>query len=361
MFLYIDPLFGEGRQPEVRPLHRMPATLNEMYLQAMREHDRDAVQRYRSDSGWSRSPDWRFDRQVIRVALFLQQRLNVGPGDRVAVLLDLRPEWLTVDFAAAGLGAIAVGVPAGLPAATIDAALRDAAPRAVFLSRDSLLRLTEHVGPLEGSETYVVFESPAPSDRVVDFAGLLDLGGALDTPERAARFRAAARRIEPEAPAIRHYAPGADDTVAYTELTQAGVAERLRRHWIERPARKGDIVYLAGPEITLATRLALYARVGDGYSTIVIGGPDRMSRDIAELQPRRVLALGAEFEAKPAGTRAQPRLGPRPSAEEPRTLEPAAGLAARDRFAVPALRDRDPQRDPSRHARSIGTRRRPCG
>ena len=64
----------------------MPDTLNLLHAQAMREHARGSALLYREDVNWQPTPDWRLDRQVIRLALALRERVGVEPGQRIAQL-----------------------------------------------------------------------------------------------------------------------------------------------------------------------------------------------------------------------------------------------------------------------------------
>src|SRR5437899_2313185 len=49
-------------------------TLARLFLAAMRRHDRAAVLLHQDGTKWRETPDWRFERQVIRLALFLRER-----------------------------------------------------------------------------------------------------------------------------------------------------------------------------------------------------------------------------------------------------------------------------------------------
>src|SRR5262249_13579566 len=131
---YIDSLFAERTVRRDQPLDTVPDTLSQLYLQAMRHHFREAAVLVRSDDRWNPMPDWRLDRHVIRTALYLQERVGVRPGDRVAVLSELRPEWLIADCAALALGAVSVAVDPELPRDRLVGALVDVGPKVIFAS-----------------------------------------------------------------------------------------------------------------------------------------------------------------------------------------------------------------------------------
>jgi hypothetical protein len=137
---------------------------------------------------------------------------------------------------------------------------------------------------------------PAVAGGALAFHDLLDQGGTLDTPERAQAYRASARGIGPEQPAVRHYrkaAPGAWDRV---EWTQGEAIEWLRAGWLREPARPGDLAYLCDPTVAPAARLALYAFLGDGCTTTALATAGGELSDVAALHPTKIVAPSALFE-----------------------------------------------------------------
>ena len=85
-----------------KPLARtVPDLLTEL---ADRQPDHDAV------VGAEQRLTYRAFQDQVRAFAKGLHRLGVGPGDRVAILMGNRPEWLIADFAAMCLGAVAVGL-----------------------------------------------------------------------------------------------------------------------------------------------------------------------------------------------------------------------------------------------------------
>jgi fatty-acyl-CoA synthase len=90
-------------------------------------------------------------RRAVRAANLLRD-LGVGPGDRVAVLGENRPEQVELYFAAAGLGAVLVPVNWRLTPDEVAYILRDSAPRAVFFGDDVLATVRALPGAGWGGE-----------------------------------------------------------------------------------------------------------------------------------------------------------------------------------------------------------------
>jgi hypothetical protein len=259
-----------------------PATLASLFLGAMRKHDRKAALLQRDGARWRETPDWRLERQVIRLALFLKERGALAPGGRVLIVSRLRPELVVAELAALSQGAAAIVVD---PDETVPYPASQAA--AIFVA-DAASR-----GRIaEDARVLVCFDGPIEGGTA--FTAALDLGGTLDTPERAQSFRSAARAVAPEAPALGWLA-ASDRAARFDFITQGEAMAAVRAEWSAAPPRKDAVAYLAGPG-TLTARLGLLAGVGDGRTSCALGDPAREAADIAELDPHRILALFSKHQ-----------------------------------------------------------------
>jgi acyl-CoA synthetase (AMP-forming)/AMP-acid ligase II len=299
MLLYVtlEDVLGnapEGGPPQPPP--GIPATVAALYDLGMRHHDRRAVFLHWQESRLEETPDWRLDRLVIRLALYCRERLDLQPGDRVAVFGKLGLLWPAAEFAALGFGAVAVGLDPELGDDALAYALTEAAPRIAVatdaLSADRLVRLRSSAGFPEHVIVPQGFPARDPALHRLD--QVLEAGGSLDTPERAQNFRAASRSQAPDAPALWHFAPGAaGNGSGYIRLTHAQAMTRIAERLRDRPAQEGDVAYVEAPRVTLATRLALHAFVGDGHTAAVLGREGGAPEDVPALRPHRLLASAA--------------------------------------------------------------------
>jgi hypothetical protein len=307
---YLDSLFSEGGARERTATPRaVPETLNRLHADAMREHARRGALLAREGGEWKPMPDWRLDRQVIRLALYLRERLGVSTGDRVALVSELRPEWLIADLAALGLGAVSVAVDPRLQGEELADALADAEPSVTFVSgaAHSLIVSLDGRAPRHGQ--LIALDSMVTGDGVLSLNTLLEMGGTLDTPERAQSYRADARSVEADRPAIRNYRQTAGGGWDRVELSQGEVIERLRAGWLRERARTGDLAYVSDLTVSLAGRLAMYAFLGDGYTTTALAPVGGNLSDLAALHPTTIVA-SAELLAeavRAGGARAEER------------------------------------------------------
>jgi hypothetical protein len=273
---------SDGERGLAGSVERMaPTTVARLFLASMRKHDRAAALLHHDGAKWRETPDWRLERQVIRLGLFLRERAGFVPGDRLAIVSGLRPELVVAELAAATQGAASVVLDPALSRPELAAVLEALAPAAVLVADPAAL---ERLGC--GARALVCFDGRA--DGASPWSEALDLGGTLDTPERAQSFRAQAREVAAEARALGQLVRS--DAAARCEfLTQGEAMARVRAVRAAAPAKKGDVVYLAG-QATLAARLEMLSFVGDGFTTAALGTPGSELAEIAELRPQRVAA-----------------------------------------------------------------------
>src|SRR5579864_2260346 len=139
-------------------------TLSQIHLRAERGKSRSIVVQHWAEGRWEPIPTWRFYRQVIRVGLYLRERLALAPGDRAIIMSPLRSERLVADWAAVVQGAVAVAVDPNSSAAAIAAAVAEFSPKVAFVAGDSeRARLLESKAGDAGVPRVVVFDPSASS------------------------------------------------------------------------------------------------------------------------------------------------------------------------------------------------------
>ncbi len=332
MLLYITT--GEPRDRKVNPLHTIPDTVNELFYLAMREHDRPAVVQYWQADRWMRDPDWRFDRQVIQVALFLTTRLDLSAGDGVGILGPLRPLWLQVDFAVQGFHGVPVGFADELTDDQLCTAVDQSGVRVIFATdRTSTERLVRLRPRFREQPVLIKAEGAEEGeDGIVGGAFLWSRGQVLDTPERAQSWRATARKVDADMIAGVHF--GAVDKKVVREAYTHGDAMSFVRDRVERsPAASGDVAFFEAQRVTPIVRQIAYAYVGDGDTVVVLPGT-RGAQALHEERPTRLVVseswlagFADDVEAKVGSRKLHDRLA-EVVGERLRWIEPTSELPA---------------------------------
>jgi AMP-binding enzyme len=281
----IEPFIAvsEGSEPE---------NLGLLHLAVERKHDRAAVLRRRVATAWQDTPDWRFHRHAMRVGLYLHERAQVTAGDRVALVCPLRPEWAVAQWGALTLGAATAVVDPALPDPELAAQLAALAPRAIFVEGNSVDRVIAWQAAVRGTSTIIALDGEVAGDRALSWTEALDLGGSLDTAERANTARARARALPPDTPALGHPV-GTNGAVAWRFLSHREVVRRVQRVWMRSRIARGDVAYVAGDVPSLATSVALLAFTADGHTQIVIGTRGSELEEIMMTRPHKIIAPAA--------------------------------------------------------------------
>ena len=258
-------------------------TLGQLHLEGERSRAARMILRSRDDDKWVELPAWRFYRQVIRIALFLRERLGVTPGDRVLVVSPLRSERIVAEWAIVTIGAATVAADLDLPHDELKSLVSAIAPKAAFVATEmDRGRLLGHPGsPI--ADRIVVFAAGGTAPETKTWLEALDLGGTLDTAERAQMYRQDARAIQPELAAVGYHERANGTPI--TMLTQAEVVRRLRSFWLRVPPRDGDRAYITGGHSVSPLCLPLWAFAADGRTSTTLGTPGREAEEMTQLRP----------------------------------------------------------------------------
>jgi hypothetical protein len=279
-------------------------TLGKLHLWAEHQGRREGgLCRGWADDSWQEMPSWRFHRQVIRAALFLRERLHVSPGDNVLVVAPLGADRAVAEWAIVTLGAVAV-VPDVEPSGSKTMDNLRPCPKAAIVGARFVAGLQGAMPSLK-PETAIVVGADAPPPGMLGWAEVLELGGTLDTAERARGFRERAAALTPDMPALgeMHASNGSGVRVS----SHAEVMDRLRTFWRAVPPSEGDIAYVSGAGAFTSVCLPVWAFFADGRTTTVFGTPGRDAEEIPRVRPHVLVGhVGASHSASRLAARERP-------------------------------------------------------
>jgi long-chain acyl-CoA synthetase len=220
--------------------------------------------------------------------------LGVQPGDRVAIQSDNRPEWLLLDLAAQGIGAITVGVYPTSPEAELLHLLRDSGATVhVAEDEEQLDKVLAIRDQLPDLRHVVVVDAPPGAD-VTRFADV-DAG-----PDGFAERVAA---LDPGDCAIVVYTSGTTGPPKGAMLSHANLdaaAEAAAQLNGEHPS---DEVLSYLPLCHIAERiLSVVGALRAGYTVNFGEGGDSFPADLREVQPTVFLGVPRVWEKFMAST-----------------------------------------------------------
>ena len=146
----------------------MPQTLLDIYRKALARPASAPFLRAKSGGAYQDLTAGEFSRQGEALVAALAAQ-GVRQGDRVALLSENCPEWLLADYALVRLGAVSVPLHATLPAAQVQAIIRDAGARLVLVSTASQREKVGRPSWFARPPAVIVFDLAAarPGDRTL--------------------------------------------------------------------------------------------------------------------------------------------------------------------------------------------------
>jgi hypothetical protein len=170
-------------------------------------------------------------------------------------------------------------------------AMRELTPRLVVVAGGDELAKLESAGGAVGVEGILVLDPVAPSPSYTSWADAMELGGTLDTAERAQAFRARARGLDAGrlALAAPDEGPGAS---TWKYLTHAQALAAIAAFQSRTRPIAGDVAYVEGAGSSLRARIPLLSFVGDGVTSTFVGTEGRESAELADVRPQILMVSG---------------------------------------------------------------------
>jgi long-chain acyl-CoA synthetase len=260
-----------------------------LLLRNAAEHPNDVAMREKYRGVWREWTWAEYAHRVASVAAGLRA-LGVGPGDRVAVHSENRPEWVVADLAVQGLGACTVGVYPTSPAAEVEYVLKHSEASVLIAEDEEQLDKALEVRDRLPLLRHVVVVDPRGVSADVPTFASLEQDGSL------AAYEESVTALDQDATAILVYTSGTTGPpkgamISHNNLVAAG------RTAVTLGAERGDEVLSYLPLCHVAERLI---SVMDGVSAGLVvnfgeGGPS-FPQDLRDVQPTVFLGVPRVWE-----------------------------------------------------------------
>lgn len=246
-----------------------------------------------------------YEARVAAVAAGLEAA-GVGPGDRVAVHVGNRPEWVVADMAVQGLGAVTVGIYPTSPAAEVQYLLSHSSAKVLVVEdEDAFDKAWEVRADCPGLKQIVVIDPRGIrelDDPLVTTFEAVEAVGRDAGPDARTAYRAAVERLDPQAPAIIVYTSGTTGAPKGAMLSHRNLlaAADAAREVFGATPRDEVLSYL--PLCHIAERLvSAINHVAAGYVVNYGGGIDDLAEDMRAVQPTFFLGVPRVWEKLLAG------------------------------------------------------------
>jgi long-chain acyl-CoA synthetase len=264
-------------------------TLNDILLEVCGS-GRDRVMLQRQVLGWVPISASELYRNVVGVARALQA-FGIGPGDRVAILSENRPEWTITDFAILSLGAVTVPIYSTQTADQTAFILNDSGARAIAVSTETQLQKVLAIKERTPVERVLVMDAVVTA-HAVHMQRMMLQGPAAFDPE----FDARARALGPDDLATIIYTSGTTGTSKGAMLTHGNMASNIACSLEGFGLGKGAVSISFLPLSHVTARHVDFALLYRGITLAYCPDIAQLSQALAEVQPAIFVAVPRIYE-----------------------------------------------------------------
>jgi len=222
--------------------------------------------------------------------------LGIGPGDRVAILSENRPEWTATDYAILSAGAVTVPIYPTLLPDQVAFILKDSGARALFVSTAAQLDKAQAARPaLAALAAVAIFDAPGPLPPGVRTWGAV---AALGAAARAAD-PAVERALDAAAPddlATIIYTSGTTGQPKGVMLTHGNLAHNVAACCAAIPFQSSDVCLSVLPLSHIYERMVEYCYLHRGATIAYAESVEALAASMQEVRPTIVCCVPRLFE-----------------------------------------------------------------
>jgi long-chain acyl-CoA synthetase len=271
-------------------------TLTELFFEALDKFHRDDAYQVKRDGKYQAISHATVLERVRRIALGLQE-LGVVRGERVAILSENRPEWAFADWACLSLGVTDVPVYPTLPAAQITHILANSGATAIFVSGDAqAAKIAEIRADVPALKHVITFGAGKPGGVDLTLAEVEAKGAAVDTPERAAKWKTGALNVSASDLATLIYTSGTTGLPKGVMLTHGNLASNARVGLNMLPFTLEDVALSFLPLSHVFERTGDYLFWAAGVSIAYAESIDTVPFNMAEIRPTLCMSVPRLYE-----------------------------------------------------------------
>ena len=272
------------------------STLAALFFEAIERHNRPNAYQVKRDGVWQPLAHADVLERARRIAFGLEA-LGVDRGDRVGLMSENRPEWALADWACLCSGVTDVPIYPTLPAEQIIHPLNDAGVVVLFVSTPEQAAKAGSVRANLGTlRTIISFTEPVPPGADYSLAELEAAGALLDTPERAAAWKATALAIAPDDLASLIYTSGTTGLPKGVMLSHGNIASNCAALRSRLDLRAGDLALSFLPLSHIFERTGDYVLFAAGVTIAYAESAETISANMEELRPQLALCVPRLFE-----------------------------------------------------------------
>ncbi|MDQ8154265.1 MAG: long-chain fatty acid--CoA ligase [Gemmatimonadota bacterium] len=275
-----------------------PGTLNHLYFDAMAGYDRPNAMNVRVGPGeWKAISHRDTERRVRHLSLGLAE-LGFSPGDRIALISENRPEWALTDWACLTGRLADVPIYPSLPAEQVVHPINDSGAVAVFVSGETHgTKIAAIRAECPGLRHVITFGEELCTGADLTLAQVEARGAAVDSPERAARWKAEALAVQPGDLATLIYTSGTTGLPKGVMLSHDNIYSNVKASMAVLPLNVGEEVALSFlPLCHIFERMGDYLYWAMGAAIHYVDSFDTVPIALQEARPTFAMSVPRLYE-----------------------------------------------------------------
>ena len=278
------------------PRKETPGTLTQLFFEVLEKHQRPDAYQVRVNGKYQPIAHTEVRDRVRRMALGLLE-IGLKRGDRVAILSENRPEWAFADWACLTASLADVTVYPSLPPEQIAHILKDSGAAAMFVASDTqAAKVAKIRGEVPSLKHVITFASTKPDGVDMTLAELDARGAAVDSADRAARWRTDALAVGPDDLATLIYTSGTTGLPKGVMLTHDNLYSNV--------CACRDVIPFDGKDVALSflPLCHVFERTGDylfwatGTSIAYAESMDTVPLNLQEVRPTFCMSVPRLYE-----------------------------------------------------------------
>jgi long-chain acyl-CoA synthetase len=287
---------GDGAGPAERAAAGAPATIVEIFRQAMRLKSRPDVLNYKRGGAWHSISSDELLRRARRVALGLHA-LGLKRGDHAGILSESSPEWVVADLGSQSAGVVNVPIYPTLAPRQVCYIMEDSGSLLLFVQdRAAYERVRAELSGCAALSTVVLLTGEADGlPGVLTLSGL-EARGAQVEAERPALAEELAAALSPEDLTTIIYTSGTTGEPKGVMLTHSNVVSNLLATSERLAFTPDDVALSVLPLAHIFERGAMYMYLHHGAKVYFSESMERIGDNMREVRPTLVVAVPRLFE-----------------------------------------------------------------
>ena len=274
-----------------------PGTLTQLFFDTTEKHSRPDAYQVKRDGRFHPISHATVVERVRRIALGLRE-LGYQRGERISILSENRPEWAFADWACLTAGMADVPVYPTLPAEQITHVLSNSGASALFLSTAAqAAKIAQIRGAVPDIRHVIIFDDgPKPAGVDMTLAELEARGAAVDTPARAAAWRAEALTVQPSDLATIIYTSGTTGLPKGVMLSHDNLYSNVKAGASKIPFTGHDVALSFLPLSHSFERMGDYLFFATGTSIAYAESIDAVPFNLTEVKPTFAMSVPRVYE-----------------------------------------------------------------